>query len=352
MSKVHIVGSGPAGCIAAISALNHGFDVVMSEDHKKSGEPENCSGLLSRDGLESLSCFVDYSKHAINPIHGADIRLGDELLKIRKSSPVAYVCNRSSFDSELASNAESHGAKINYGEKITSVFHSENVIGADGPFSAVARHFSFAPISKFATTLRANVKYSSENPNVVEVFLSNKKFPGFFAWVIPHNEESAEFGVGVLVPHKAEAAWDYLLKMKKTGYAKPRGWAIPLSVRSQTAKKNVMLVGDAAGQVKSTTGGGVIFGGNCASIAGAYADNPLAYELMWRWRFGPDLKMHGLIHKFLYSLTDDSLSALGRRLKSIDCEAYLSNYGHMDRPSQMLKPHLITHMIKSICGVA
>ena len=58
--KVHVVGAGPAGSIASISALRSGHDVVVSEEHLQAGIPENCSGLFSKDGLDSLSGFFDY----------------------------------------------------------------------------------------------------------------------------------------------------------------------------------------------------------------------------------------------------------------------------------------------------
>ena len=52
--KVHIIGAGPSGSIAAMSALRAGFEPVVSEEHLESGLPENCSGLFSKDGLDSL----------------------------------------------------------------------------------------------------------------------------------------------------------------------------------------------------------------------------------------------------------------------------------------------------------
>ena len=321
-----------------------------------SGEPANCSGLLSRDGLQSLSGFVDYRKSVINRIHGADIHLVDQKMCIRKNMPVGFVCDRSVLDKELAANAEHEGARMIYGEKVTKDFRSTNIIGADGPLSAVARHFSMGSINSYATTLQALVTYRSENPHIVEVFLSNRMFPGFFGWVIPHNEETAEFGAGVLLPNNVQHAWEHLFRLKQMDAAKPRGWTIPLEVRSRTAikkgKYNVLLAGDAAGQVKSTTGGGVVFGGNCAALAGRFAGNPLRYDLEWKMRFGPDLAIHHLIHNYLSSQPEAGLVALGRRLKKLNCDEYLSNHGHMDRPTRMVGPQIVKHVLKNIAGVS
>ncbi|VVC04258.1 Digeranylgeranylglycerophospholipid reductase [Candidatus Bilamarchaeum dharawalense] len=356
MADVHIVGAGPAGAISALSAIHHGHQVVISEDHPVSGLPENCSGLFSIDGLGSLKQFVDFKPTIINPIYGANIHINDTILSVRTQTPVAHVCNRSHLDVLLAQNAETEGAKINYGERIQGNFHANNIIGADGPLSHVARHFNFPKIKKFAATLQADLPFRCEDPRVVELFLSNQKFPGFFAWTIPHNEEKAEFGVGVEVPSRAQEAWKNLLKLKKIEAAvKPSGASIPLETRSKTAKsvsgKNIFLVGDAAGQVKSTTGGGVIFGGNCAALLGKHISNPGGYELEWRLKYGTDLALHSLFHNYLANQSDASLSALGRRLKKLNIDVYLSKNGHMDRPTKMVGPNLMAHLLKSILGV-
>jgi flavin-dependent dehydrogenase len=261
------------------------------------------------------------------------------------------------MDSELAARAEAEGAKVNYGERINGSFHADNIIGADGPLSAVAAHFRFPRASRHAATLQAELDHHSDDISMIDVYLSNGRFPGFFGWVIPHDEYIAEFGVGVELPHRPAAAWAHLMRLNGVlGAPAPRGFVIPLQARPRTAmrtgKRNVLLAGDAAGQVKSTTGGGVIFGGNCAALAGKFATSPFRYELEWRSRFGADLAMHSAIHDFLASLSDSQLSAFGRRLKKLNFDGYLSDHGHMDRPTHMLRPQLLAHVIKNAAGFA
>lgn len=353
MPKVHVVGAGPAGSIAAISALRNGHNVVVSEEHPASGIPENCSGLFSEEGLNSLHRFVNYKKFIINPIHGADLYFLDEKLTVRTELPVGVVCDRATMDQALAARAEEEGATINYGEKITNTFHSANIIGADGPLSSVANHFSFKKIRRYASTLRAMVDFRCEDPRVVEVLLSNERFPGFFGWLIPRDEYTAEIGVGVEFPNQVVEAWNNLLRLKGLEYVpRPKGAVIPLETRSRTGmrigKRNVLLTGDAAGQVKPTTGGGVVFGGNCAELAGRYATSPERYELEWRLRYGLDLALHKAVHNYVASRPDSGISVLGRRLKKLNCDAYLSQHGHMDRPTKMIRPQMVMHVLKNI----
>lgn len=353
MSLIHIVGAGPTGGAAAISALRSGFSVTMSEDHKEIGIPTHCSGLFSRDGLESLKEFFSYKKLVTNPIHGAVLDFAGEKLTIRTKEPIAYVCDRARLDQEMVGNAISEGAKINYNERITSIdqLRSNIVIGADGPISKVAQLFNFPKITKYASTLQGHFKYKSATTDLVEVFLSKDKFPGFFGWIIPHSETFAEVGVGVEHPYNVVKAWDEILKIAKVerSECKASGAVIPIRVRKKTAMTKtvegktyrVCLVGDAAGQTKSTTGGGVIFGSNCARFAGKYAENPLRYEIEWKARFAGDLFIHKNVQAYLEKMNDKQILSLGKKFKKIGIDQYLSNHGHMDKPSRMIKPEML-----------
>ncbi|MBI5051144.1 NAD(P)/FAD-dependent oxidoreductase [Candidatus Micrarchaeota archaeon] len=354
MPDVHIIGGGPAGSSSALSAVRNGLDVTISEEHKEAGVPTHCSGLFSKDGLNSLSDFLDYRKLIINPINGAVVHLGTEELIIRRKDPIAFVCDRAELDATILRNAENEGAKVNFGERIEKVedLKAQNVIGADGPVSYTASAFNFPKMQKFAATLQAHLPYRSEDRSLVEVFVNNELFPGFFGWIIPHDEETAEFGCGVVWPGNLRKSFDNLLEIKGIGKIDQKllkGCMIPIQVRRKTSmksgKRKILLVGDAAGQTKATTGGGVIFGGNCGREAGKFADNPFQYELNWRRRYLPDLAIHQNVHRFLGSQSVSQLSAFGGFLKNLKIDSYLSSHGHMDKPSKMISPALIRHLI-------
>ena len=67
MFDLHVVGAGPAGSFAAITALREGKNVLLSEEHKQVGVPSHCSGLVSASGLEQMSDVVDYKKSSATP---------------------------------------------------------------------------------------------------------------------------------------------------------------------------------------------------------------------------------------------------------------------------------------------
>jgi len=345
---VHVIGAGPAGCIAAINALKAGYDVLISEEHGPDEFKKNCSGLFSISGLETLKKYIDYKKFIINKIRGANIFFNDVLFKVRRNEPVAYVCDRAGFDKELAANAENIGVKIFYKERIKDQFRSNNIIGADGANSVVAEYFGFPRICRYVITLQKIIEYRKEESDVVDVYLSSK-IPGFFGWAIPQNEEKIEIGVGVESPNNVREAWNYFLKINNVKAENPKGCIIPVETRKRTGKelcgKNIILVGDAAGQVKASTGGGVLFGAWCAEIAGRNIKKPRWYELEWRARFGHELVLHRKIRDYINNLDDKQLSEVGKRLIDFGINDYLEKYGDMDKPSRLIKPEILIYLL-------
>jgi len=346
---VHIIGAGPAGCITAINALKAGYDVLISEEHgPEDFGRKSCSGLFSISGLETLKKYINYKKFIINEIRGANIFFNDVLFKVRRNEPVACVCDRAGFDKELATNAESIGVKIFYNERIKGQFRSKNIIGADGANSVVAAHFGFPRICRYVITLQKIIEHRKEESDIVDVFLSSK-IPGFFGWAIPQNEERVEIGVGVESPNNVREAWNYLLKINGVKAENPNGCVIPVEMRARAGKeicgKNIILVGDAAGQVKASTGGGVLFGAWCAEIAGRNATKPRWYDLEWRARFGHELVLHRKIRDYINNLDDRQLSEMGKRLNDLSINDYLEKYGDMDRPSKLIKPEILIYLL-------
>ncbi len=336
--KVHVVGGGPTGAVAALEAAKRGAQVILSEEHGEAGVPQNCSGLFSREGLSYLG--FHFKEAVLNRIDGARIFLGDLCLEVEKKG-VAFVHDRALFDQLLLQEAENEGVKVRYNDKVTNNFYADNVIGADGPHSAVARFFSMGRIGKFAYTLQSYVK--RRNDSKVEVYLS-PRFHGFFGWVIPHSEEVAEVGVGAV--KDVAGAWRYFSSLLGIS-ARPKGWVIPLRFREKTSliarNKKVLLVGDAAGQVKASTGGGVILGCACAKLAGRFFDNPFLYEVAWRSKWGADFYLHHLIQSTLEHSA--LLNSLFKYFNKHYIEEYLEKWGNMDRPTKMLSPWLPLYLL-------
>jgi geranylgeranyl reductase family protein len=351
---VHIIGAGPSGCIAALSAVRAGYRAIVSEEHAFAGG-KPCSGLFSASGLRTLEDYIDWKDVVENPIYGADIHLGKSMVSVRRKTPAAYACDRAAFDRLLASAAENQGAKVEYGKRIEGSFTAGKIIGADGVNSATAEHFKFPKIKHFVSALKAEAE-GDWDEQIVQVFMSSS-FSGFFGWIIPRGKKRFEIGCGVELPGNPKKAFEQLLRDAACKNVKNQtACIIPIEAREKTAMRvgnardsanrmDVLLVGDAAGQVKPTSGGGVLFGSWCAEIAGRTLD-PFRYELEWKAKYGKELLLHGAARKILNRLDDNSLTSLGKRLGNKKVSSFLESHGEMDIVSRMLlqlvlNPHVL-----------
>ena len=339
---VHIIGGGPAGCFAGIAACLQGKSVLLSEEHRRIGEPEACSGLISKSGLDSLLPHMNYAEVALNGITSAKIFSGNQEFVISPREEVAVLVSRSGLDQLAAAEFERQGGKLELGRKVTRSFASRHIIGADGPASAVADHFGFPKISSYVACMQGNFDYSCDNPHQTQVYLSAQDFPGFFGWVIPINEEQAKIGLGVSFPsHPLKYYRRFLAKLGVSSRSSHEFAAvIPTSVRKKTAMAksgfSVLLAGDAAGQVKATTGGGIFFGAQCGFLAGKNSGNPGAYEQEWKSAYGLDLAIHGYLRSLLNIGKGEPKPILLSAAKALFFEDLLSEKGRMDRLGKIL----------------
>ncbi len=356
MYDLHVVGAGPAGSFAAITALREGKKVLLSEEHKQVGVPAHCSGLVSASGLRQLKDVVDYRRITLNTITRANLHGKRERMTLSFPYPKAYVIDRAGFDRLAAEKYENEGGKIEKGSRISELgdFRSHVIVGADGPISTIARLFSFPKISSYASSWQGDYAYSSPDLSAVEVFFDQSWAPGFIGWVIPANEEEAKIGLGVTkkgdLPRAKKKFLEHLHLAKKKPHSQFSA-LIPLSVRKKTGgvfgNHHVVLAGDSAGQVKASSGGGIFFGASCGRLAGQLAGEPDEYERAWRHAYGTDLSMHHLLRSTLDVLPMWGLDAWLMAMQRTRLDQWLMAAGEMDQYSKMLSPKTLLTYAKT-----
>lgn len=219
-------------------------------------------------------------------------------------------------------------------------FRAKVIVGADGPFSDVARCASLPLNRNMATAVVCNVD-EEFSPDVRMYFGSVA--PKGYAWTIP-KRNGANIGLGVQasgLPLKRLLSHLFRrlgLDLKKTG--KMHACRVPISgPLSQTVRRNILLVGDAAGHVMPTNGGGVPIGMICGSIAAGVISRHvndgvplLAYEQEWRQAVGHELKISlrtkRLADMFAFRndwMTTQAISFLGSKglEKAVKCKRLL-----------------------------
>ncbi len=358
MKDLVIVGGGPIGCklAEAISKRSPGLDISILEKNRV-GEPLACSGHVSRDIWRFLP---DGSKEELvqNEIRGARFHVDGESYEFYKDETVSWAIDRVEMDRSLADSAREKDIDIEEGVEVrgvemendvctvetdNSLFESRFVAGCDGPRSVVRREMDFDEPDRL---LKGVLGFSDEpdHSDFVDVYLD---IPGFFGWRIPRGDAGVEYG----------AAAD----------SNPRGWLddvvldewsgvdicdvcagqIPIGSPDSTVSERVFLVGDAAGQVKPFTGGGLVYGLSAAEIATNYIEpgNPdllSSYDSAWRDKLRRDIWLGEVIRR-MYDWPD-LVQKIG--LGMFQGEIYV----HMDKPTSLFNKKTANKLIKNISG--
>jgi len=364
--NVAVIGAGTAGLIAAKNLASLGIGTRVYEQKTRLGYPPRASGILSIKGLQGLG--IDYHNAITNTLYGANIHAGMEVMRIVSEKPMAHVLDREKLNLACYDESVGTGAEVLTGVRVDSRLlddlHKENIIvGADGAVSLVAKHFSMGSIDDYVLTYKAEFDSEPSDKRVVDMFFDRRMAHGFFGWLCPNSKDTLEVGIGISSRHgNSKSAFDRFIKINEVSAAIGKGKMlngyasmIPMRARKSIVneKEEVLLIGDAAGQVKSTTGGGIIFGGNAAIIAARSISDHIkkgsqlkAYERSFKKAFGMDMLMHRTLNNTYSRLDAGSMAFLIRASRALGIEAFLSRYGDMDRPSTMFKRFLLRGLAK------
>lgn len=358
-NDVGIVGAGVVGLVLARELADMGLCVNVYEGRASVGQgADKASGILSKSGLDRLD--LDYSSAVVNRLNGATFHAGETSLTVRAEETKAYILDRVRLAELCADAAERSGARLLLGKRLAEPdirgLAKENrvLVGADGAVSLVARTFGFPPISEHVLTYKAVYEDARlDSSDSVGIYLDNSITPGFFGWTAPYSDSTVEIAVGVSDRYRMNSAesfrrfartWEIAGMIKGARLVRADASMIPLHQRRRTAMGNVLLVGDAAGQVKATTGGGIIFGTAIAKMAArsiaAYVERGKALEghdRNWRMKYGLDLTLHGIAHDWYAGVGNRGVGTLFRLISATGADKLLGRYGDMDSPTATLR---------------
>jgi flavin-dependent dehydrogenase len=255
----------------------------------------------------------------------------------------AAVVDRSRFDRALADQAEGDGAEILLGTRADGIEVSDDCVTVSGwrrgePFDL---HASLAIIATGTDSiLTQQLGLSQDSGEIVfgaqlfaepgdleevEVHIGPSLAPGGFAWAVPANGHGCRVGLVAKEPPRALLN-QFVQRMEERGAIRRNGGSIrcrtiPAGPRMPSYTDRVMVVGDAAGQVKGTTSGGIYYGllGSDAVVrtahrslrAGDCSAGELAYyEHQWRRAIGAEQRTGRALRKLHATLRDSDVEAL------------------------------------------
>jgi len=330
---VIVVGGGPAGLLTSRDLAASGFSVVVLEEHDTIGVPVHCTGVLGMDAFDELDLPRDtilHTAHAARFISadGSSVLIDHERVR-------AAVIDRGHFDASLAATATTAGVEIRVGCRVRQIdVESDGVTvsAASGTVRGRACVLACGANYRFNRQLglglprlfvhSAQREIPFPETEHVEVYLGRQIAAGGFGWLVPFRRGDTPFArLGVMCEGRPRAAFAELADRIRRRFEvsvdsdEPRLKVLPLAPVARTWARRVLAVGDAAGLVKATTGGGIYFGLLSGRIAAevlrdALHDDRLAaarlqeYERRWRARLWPEIRA-GLAFRTLASRLSD-----------------------------------------------
>ncbi len=313
-----IVGCGPAGSSAAKEAAKTGLSVIIIEKKQSIGEPVQCAEFISKPLLREINIAKD---SIVQETKSIKLHLPDDSI-VEFNSP-GYMLNRSRFDKELAADAINNGAKLMLNSKFIGIEEEKVlvrregesleiipkvIIGADGPSSTVGQMIKYKS-KDFLVGIQYEVPLVNPTESLKIYFRS--EFFGGYGWLFPKGM-LANVGIGIknLRTFKGHSIRELLNNFSYTLEKERKIKNMPLSITfglipaggplEKTVYRNVMLVGDAAGQTHPITGSGIPQAVICGKIAGNAAVKAIKsskleilekYEAEWKKIFSHQLEI-------------------------------------------------------------
>ena len=334
-----IVGGGPAGLYAGWKLARAGFAIAQFEEHARSGEPVHCTGVLAADAFDEFELPAESILNQLQRVRFHAPSGGT----IDYSTPTveAVVIDRLSFDRRLAEKATHAGVRLTYGSRVTTVeVDAEGVTVTAGATTARAQACVLACGASYAVQRKmglgtprvlmhsAQAELPADRLGDVEVFFGEQIAPRGFAWAVPVKRDRPYVRVGVMAEKDAGRYFRRVLDtvadrwgVDRSAGCQPRQKILPLSPIERTYANRVVVLGDAAGLVKPTTGGGIYYSLLSASLAvetmtaalsadDVSADALSGYQTLWRKRLGSELRWQLALRRVAQRLSDPDIDGL------------------------------------------
>jgi flavin-dependent dehydrogenase len=193
--------------------------------------------------------------------------------------------------------------------------------------------------------LGGEARVAGLDSEMVEVYLGNDVSPGWFGWVIPVEGGRARVGVGsASVGRSLRQHLESLMgrnPSRSFEVARLTGGLIPVYGKRKLYSSGMLMVGDAAGQVKPTSGGGIYTSIMAAKLSARVAAEALekddcsarrlaTYQDTWQRTFHSDLSLGYHLRKLLTRLTPDEIDTLMSVLERPPIRSLVLKHGDID----------------------
>jgi flavin-dependent dehydrogenase len=327
--QVAVIGGSASGFFTASLLARAGCSVdILERSEQLDPTPRT---LIVTSHMRTLLGEVG-ERAIVNEIRKFELFTDGRVAHVALDRP-DLIIERAQLIRDLAEQAKGYGARLSLGSRFVSLqsngnglrvgferssdarteeLHAEVVVGADGAASRVGQAAGW-PRQPTVPLVQAVVRMPADmSADTVRVWFVPDDTP-YFYWLIPESPERAVLG---LIGEDGQETRSCLERfMEKRGFTSLgfQGARIPVydrwtPVERRVGAGRVFLVGDAAGQVKVSTVGGIVTGFRGAlGVSEAILNGGESRELRSLRR---ELDLHRLIRKTIHQFKQTDYSRL------------------------------------------
>ncbi|MCX5811490.1 MAG: NAD(P)/FAD-dependent oxidoreductase [Proteobacteria bacterium] len=353
-----VVGAGPAGLYTAGMLAQKGLETLVLEAKDEVGKNVICTGIIGKESFEQFGFSNEQIVRSIQDVR-IDSPSGTSLF-YRHPLPFAFVVERQRFDKYLLKLALDKGAEVvlqcnatdaiidETGVQIECTSNGSGHVRYKGKTLVLATGIEYElnkklglgyPVS-FIKAAQKHLKFSKNDD--VTLIIGNKLAKGGFGWIVPVGDNMAR--VGLISKTNPKIGFKNIIERyfpeedDMSLQIKP----IAQGIVSKTFGNRVLAVGEAAGQVKATTGGGIYFGLLCAEIAanvindafkkGDLSENKFyVYEKRWKSEIGKEIRLGAVARNLCGRLKDPQIEKIFNTVQSNGYFDYIASHANFDR---------------------
>lgn len=363
MRKITIIGAGPVGCYLAYLLSKNNHNVLVVEEHKKIGLPVQCTGILTskiKDIVEIKKSFlvntIKKTRICSPKKRFLEVDIEDNYIvdrkkfdgyfyNLAKESNVKFILNSKFLDYDKKNKLVKIKTNNNIKQNKIKQIKTDILIGCDGP---VSRVYKLINKKKRKYWLGLQTIARLKNDNSVEFYPWIKTY----AWVVPENKRTVRIGLATKdksAKKQFNRFLNHRLGVKKKIIALQSGLIPEYNPKIKFCKNNIYLAGDAALQVKATTGGGLIPGLLSARACAKSIIQKKDYNKELKKINGKNLKAHLYLRNLLNKFSDKDWESLIKTFQDPRLKEALKEYNR-DSPIKLLiklflsKPSLIKYV--------
>jgi geranylgeranyl reductase family protein len=336
-----VVGGSISGLLCAREISKSGSSVAVLEEDYEIGSPEHCGGLVSLNGMKNLG-IIPSNKAILNEVNKAKVFSATKGFEISANRDKIIVLDRRELDKQVAYQAQKFGSEIRTKSLVTSIsfdesqkeyiiktkddiFYSQFFIDARGVTSLVNNYNRNGVLQSAQYEVYADWILSDE----IIVKFDKIKYPDFFAWIIPSGNGKGKIGVAGRKINPLKALESFIESFSNK-YSIIRKIYAPIWIGGPLKNfvlNKTILVGDAAGQTKPTTAGGIYSCGMGGILAGSKIGlykkgspnfSLTDYQTEWYSIFGKEFHKMLFFRKIMERLDNKSIDTIFSLISDAD----------------------------------